>query len=594
MPRYKTPLRDMHFVYNELLDAGEIQSLPGYEEATPDLVDAVLEEAGRFCEEQLQPLNRTADEEGCHFDQGQVTTPKGMKDAYRAFTESGWSSLSADPDYGGQGLPESINMMLEEIICSTNFSFGLYPGLTGGAYNAISTYATDELKAAYLPKMVEGTWSGTMCLTEPQAGTDLGLVRTRAVPQADGSYRVSGSKMFITAGDHDLTENIIHLVLARTPDAPTGIKGISLFLVPKIRVDENGELGATNGVTCGSIEHKMGIHASATCLINFDDAEGYLVGDLHKGMAAMFVMMNSERLGVGIQGLGIAEAAYQGAVEYARERLQGRSLKGPKYPRQGADPLLVHPDVRRMLLTMRAYTEGCRALAGWVAVALDRSHRHEDGRARQEAEDFVALMTPIVKAFLTDTGSEVANLGMQVFGGHGYIRENGMEQFVRDARIAQIYEGTNGIQALDLVGRKLPTHMGRYLRRFFHPLRDYLDEKESDPAMHDFLLPLAKAFGRLQQATAWIARRGLKDPDEAAAAATDYLRLFALVALGYLWMRMAEIGRQRCEGDEALFYQAKVDTARFYFDRILPQTGSLFATIMSGSESMMQFNDEAF
>lgn len=594
MASYKTPLRDMRFVYGELFDLEAIQSLPGYEEVNSELVDAILEEAGRFCEDRLQPLNRSGDEEGCHFKDGKVTTPKGIKEAYKEFAEAGWTSVVASPEYGGQGLPKSLNMVLEEIICGTNFAFGLYPGLTSGAYNAISINGDAALKDNYLPKLAEGVWSGTMCLTEPQCGTDLGMVRTKAVPQQDGSYRLTGTKIFITAGEHDLTENIIHLVLARTPDAPEGIRGISLFLVPKIKVDEDGSLGDSNGVSCGSIEHKMGIHASSTCVINFDDAGGYLVGTLNKGMQAMFVMMNSERLSVGVQGLGIAEAAYQGAVEYARERLQGRALSGAKSPDKPADSLLVHPDVRRMLLTMRAYVEGCRALAIWVATTLDRSSRHEDLAVRQQAEDFVTLMTPVVKAFLTDVGSEVANIGVQVLGGHGYIREQGMEQYVRDARIAQIYEGTNGIQALDLVGRKMPAHLGRYLRQFFHPVREYLDEKESDPALQSFVIPLAKAFGRLQMATGWIAREGMKNPDEAGAAATDYLRLFALVSLGYLWMRMAEIGMKQREGGEALFYQAKVDTARFYFDRILPQTGSLFATIMSGSDSMMSFNDEAF
>ncbi|AKH19335.1 acyl-CoA dehydrogenase C-terminal domain-containing protein [Sedimenticola thiotaurini] len=593
MASYKTPLRDMRFVYNELFDPKAIQALPGCEEVTPDLVDAILEEAGKFCEERLFPLNRSGDEEGCHFENGKVTTPAGLKEAYRDFYEMGWGALAADPEYGGQGLPESLSMMVEEIMCSTNFAFSLYPGLTHGAYNALVARASEELKQAYLPNMVAGKWSGSMCLTEPQCGTDLGLIRTKAEPQDDGSYRVTGTKMFITAGEHDLTENIIHLVLARTPDAPKGIKGISLFLVPKIQVNGDGELGQPNGVSCGSIEHKMGINASATCVMNFDDAQGFLVGKLNKGMEAMFIMMNTERLAVGIQGLAIGEAAYQGAVAYARERLQGRALKGPKSPDKPADSLLVHPDVRRMLLIQRAYTEGNRALAGWVATEMDHAHRNPDPRRRQEAEDFVALMTPVVKAFMTDTGSEMANLGVQVFGGHGYIREHGMEQYIRDARIAQIYEGTNGIQAMDLVGRKMPAHMGRYLRRFFHPVRDYLEAKEHDFTMHAFLLPLAKAFGRLQKATAFLAQRGMANPEEAGAAAAEYLRLFGLVALGYLWMRMAEIGLQKRDEDP-LFYQAKVDTARFYFERILPQSSALFASIMAGSKCMMKFNDDAF
>ena len=594
MPSYTTPLRDLCFVYRELLDSEVIQALPGYEEVTPDLVEAILAEAGKFCEEQLLPLNRTGDEEGCRFEEGSVFTPKGFKEAFRAFTEAGWTTLHAAPEYGGQGLPKFLTMMLEEILSSANFSFGLYPGLTSGACSAINGYASEELKQRFLPKMVAGQWCGAMCLTEPHCGTDLGMLRTRAEPQANGRYLLNGSKMFITAGEHDLTENIIHLVLARTPDAPLGIRGISLFLVPKIRVSDDGSLERPNGVSCGSIEKKMGIHASSTCVINFDAAEGYLLGELNRGMEAMFVMMNSERLAVGIQGLGIGEASYQGAVAYARERLQGRSLSGAKYPDKPADPILVHPDVRRMLLTMRAYTEGNRALSGWVARELDRSLRHPDPRTKQDAADFVALMTPIVKAFMTDTGFEVANIGMQVFGGHGYIRENGMEQYVRDARIAQIYEGTNGIQALDLVGRKLPAHTGRCLRQFFHPVRAYLEEKENDVSMHHYLMPLAKAFGRLQQATAWLAQRSMANPDEAGAAACEYLRLFALVALGYLWMRMADIGRSKRDGEEALFYQAKVDTARFYFERILPQTGALFASIMSGADGMMKFNDEAF
>ncbi|MCP5445917.1 MAG: acyl-CoA dehydrogenase C-terminal domain-containing protein [Chromatiaceae bacterium] len=594
MTSYTTPLRDLLFVYSELLNPAVIQALPGYEEVTPELVESILAEAGKFCEEQLFPLNRSGDEEGCRFEQGRVFTPEGFKAAYAAFTEAGWTTLQGHPEYGGQGLPKYINIMLEEIISSANFSFGLYPGLTGGACSAINGYASEELKRRFLPKMVAGEWSGAMCLTEPQCGTDLGLLRTKAEPQQDGSYLLSGSKMFITAGEHDLTENIIHLVLARTPGAPKGIKGISLFLVPKISVRDDGKLAAPNGVSCGSIEQKMGIHASSTCVINFDAAQGYLLGELNQGMEAMFVMMNNERLAVGIQGLGIGEVAYQSAVAYARERLQGRSLSGTKHPDKPADPILVHPDVRRMLLTMRAYGEGNRALVGWVARELDRSLRHPDPRSRRDAADCVALMTPIVKAFITDCGFELANLGMQVFGGHGYIRENGMEQYVRDARIAQIYEGTNGIQALDLIGRKLPVHTGRYLRHFFHPVKAYLEEKENDAGLLVFVLPLAKAFGRLQQATAWLAQKGMENPEEMGAAATEYLRLFALVALGYLWLRMADLGIRNQDGDEAVFYRAKVDTARFYFERILPQTGALFASIMSGSSTMMQFNDEAF
>ena len=596
MPTYKAPLRDLRFVYNELFDPTELQHLSGFEEVTPDLVEAILEEAGKFCENVLLPINRSGDEIGVRFDNGQVITPPGLKEAYQAYSENGWGALTADPDYGGQGLPKTIGIMIEEMICGANVSFGLYPGLTVGAYNALVSHGADELKQKFLPNMVAGIWSGTMCLTEPQCGTDLGMIRTKAEPQADGSYQLTGTKIFITSGEHDMTDNIIHLVLARLPDAPAGIKGISLFLVPKFMVNEDGSLGERNPVFCGSIEHKMGIHASSTCVMNFDGATGYLVGQPHKGMQAMFVMMNAERLGVGMQGLGIGEASYQNAVAYARDRIQGRALKSALQADKPADPLWVHPDVRRMLLTMRAYTEGNRALAIWVARRLDEANHTTDPQRKQDAEAFIALMTPVVKAFMTDCGSEIANLGMQVYGGHGYIREWGMEQFVRDARIAQIYEGTNGIQALDLVGRKLPANTGRNLRPFFHELSAYLESKQDDPRLEfqPFVTGLAKVFVRLQQVTGWIAEKGMKNPEESAGAATDYLRMLGLVSLAYLWARMADIALEQRQGDEALFYQAKLDTARFYFERLLPQTGALTSAIMSGCASMMNFNPEAF
>ena len=596
MPTYKAPLRDLRFVYNELFDPTELQHLSGFEEVTPDLVEAILEEAGKFCENVLLPINRSGDEIGVRFDNGQVITPPGLKEAYQAYSENGWGALTADPDYGGQGLPKTIGIMIEEMICGANVSFGLYPGLTVGAYNALVSHGADELKQKFLPNMVAGIWSGTMCLTEPQCGTDLGMIRTKAEPQADGSYQLTGTKIFITSGEHDMTDNIIHLVLARLPDAPAGIKGISLFLVPKFMVSEDGSLGERNLVFCGSIEHKMGIHASSTCVMNFDGATGYLVGQPHKGMQAMFVMMNAERLGVGMQGLGIGEASYQNAVAYARDRIQGRALKSALQADKPADPLWVHPDVRRMLLTMRAYTEGNRALAIWVARRLDEANHTTDPQRKQDAEAFIALMTPVVKAFMTDCGSEIANLGMQVYGGHGYIREWGMEQFVRDARIAQIYEGTNGIQALDLVGRKLPANTGRNLRPFFHELSAYLESKQDDPRLEfqPFVTGLAKVFVRLQQVTGWIAEKGMKNPEESAGAATDYLRMLGLVSLAYLWARMADIALEQRQGDEALFYQAKLDTARFYFERLLPQTGALTSAIMSGCASMMNFNPEAF
>jgi alkylation response protein AidB-like acyl-CoA dehydrogenase len=468
----------------------------------------------------------------------------------------------------------------------------MYPGLSHGAYSALRLHGSDELKARYLPKLVSGEWTGTMCLTEPQCGTDLGLIRTRAVPADDGSYRISGSKIFISAGEHDLAENILHLVLAKLPDAPPGTRGISLFLVPKFLPTEDGRPGPRNGVTCTGIEHKMGIKASSTCAMSFEDAKGWLVGQPHKGLRAMFTMMNEARLSVGIQGLGIAEASYQNAVAYARDRLQGRALDGTAAPDKPADPIIVHPDVRRMLLTMRAYTEGCRALGTLIALENDVAVLHPDRAEREAAEDLVALMTPVVKAMFTDLGTECANLGMQVYGGHGYIREWGMEQFVRDARIAQIYEGTNGIQALDLVGRKMGAHAGRSLRRFFHPLLAWIEARQDDERLAEFVLPLSRAFGRLQQCTAEVARRGLGDPFEAGAAATDYLRLFGLVALGQVWARMAEVALDRAGEDE--FYAAKLATARFFFARLLPQTGALSSTILAGGATLREFPETAF
>ena len=596
MQVYNAPIRDMRFVLQELIGIGDYPEIPGLEEVTPDLADAILEESGKFCTEVLLPLNATGDEEGCVLENGVVRTPKGFKEAYKAFAESGWTAMASAPEWGGQGLPESINKLVEEMSCAANLSFGLYPGLTHGAYQAIVDHASEELKQTYLPKMVEGTWSGTMCLTEAHCGTDLGLLRTRAEPQDDGSYKITGSKIFISAGEHDLTENIIHLVLARLPDAPKGVKGISLFLVPKFLPNADGTPGQRNGVTCSGIEHKMGIKASATCQMSFDEATGWLVGEPHKGMRAMFTMMNSERLSVGIQGLGAAEAAYQGAVAYAKERLQGRSLAGAKHPDKPADPIIVHPDVRRMLMTMRANVEGCRALGGWVARNLDMMKHHPDPETRKEAEDFTALMTPIVKALFTDLGFETASIGMQVYGGHGFIRDHGMEQYVRDSRISMIYEGTNGVQALDLVGRKMPAHMGRYLRAFFHPALAEIDAAIDDDRLSDLVQPLSKAFGGLQLCTAEIAQKSLRDPEEAGAAATEYLRLFGLVALGVMWLRTAKVAHAALDGecDDPAFYKAKLVTANFYMTRILPQAAGLVAAIRSGKSAMMALDEMAF
>jgi butyryl-CoA dehydrogenase len=597
MAVYKAPLRDMQFVLYDLLQIDRMADMKNWDSAASDLVNAVLEEAGKFCEGVLFPLNRSGDEEGCIFENGVVRTPKGFKEAYRAFAEGGWTGIAGAEKYGGQELPHVVSTTVEEMICSANMSFGMYPGLSAGAYRAVALHGSDTLKDQYLPKLVSGEWSGTMCLTEPQCGTDLGLIRTRAVPGKDGSYKITGTKIFISAGEHDLTGNILHLVLARLPDAPKGIKGISLFLVPKFLPKQDGSAGPRNGVACGAIEHKMGIKASATCVMNFDDATGWLVGAPHGGMRAMFTMMNAARLGVGIQGLGIAEAAYQGAVAYARDRVQGRALSGAKQPDKPADPIVVHPDVRRMLLTMRAHAEGCRALGAWIAQQLDTAERHADAASREAAEEFVALMTPIAKALFTDLGFENANLGVQVYGGHGYIREHGMEQYVRDGRIAQLYEGTNGIQALDLIGRKLGAHTGRYLRRFFHPVQEFIEKGATREDMADFIQPLAKAFVRLQQATGHIAAQGLRDPEEAGAAATDYLRLFGLVALAYLWARMAQVALEKKSNGgagDALYYDAKLGTARFYMQKILPQSGALLSTIMAGKALMMEFAEAAF
>jgi alkylation response protein AidB-like acyl-CoA dehydrogenase len=586
----------MKFVLHELHTDDGFGNLEALAEFTPDLVDAVLEEAARVAQEVLLPLNRSGDIEGCTLENGVVRTPKGFKQAYDMFRDGGWCALASDPEWGGQGLPEQVNKMTEEMICSTNLSFSLYPGLTHGGTTVMESYASDALKQRYLPKMVSGQWSGTMCLTEPHCGTDLGMLRTKAVPQGDGSYKVSGAKIFISAGEHDLTENIIHLVLARLPDAPEGVKGISLFLAPKYLPNEDDTPGPSNGVSVAAIEHKMGLRASATCQLMFDDSTGWLVGEPNRGLEAMFKMMNTERVSVGIQGLGIGEAAYQSAVWYAKDRVQGRSLSGVKNPSGPADPIIVHPDVRRMLMTMRAWNEGCRAISGWVSRALDAEKHATDPAVKQNAADFIALMTPVVKALFTDLGFESANLAVQVHGGHGYIAETGVEQYVRDARIAMIYEGTNGIQALDLVGRKLPAHMGRYLRSFFHPVSQFIEAHKANEAFKPMIEGLEKAFGALQLSTATIAQKGLADPEEAAAAATDYLRLTGLVAMGYCFAKSALIaqGKLAAGSDEAGFYKAKLTTAQFFFDRLLPQATACFLAIKAGKASMMALEAEAF
>ena len=596
MPTYQAPVNDMRFLLNDFLEIGKYQNLPGFEEVTPDLTDAILAEGAKIAEEVLFPLNQSGDEEGCHFDDGAVTTPKGFKEAYKTYTEGGWAGLTADPKHGGQGLPKVVGVAFAEMTTAANLSFGTYPGLARGVYEAIVAHGSDEQKDTYLSKLANGEWGGTMNLTEPHCGTDLGLLRTKAEPQDDGTYAITGTKIFISAGEHDLTENIVHLVLARIAGAPEGVRGISLFIVPKFLLTGDGGIGERNAASCGSIEHKMGIKGSATCVMNYDGATGYLIGQANKGMRAMFTMMNDARLGVGIQGLGLSEVAYQNAAIYAKERVQGRSITGAKMPDQPADPIIVHPDVRRMLLTMRAFNEGARALAYWMALSIDLSEKHPDKGVRQDADDLVALMMPVVKAYLTDTGFESVNLGLQCFGGHGYIREHGMEQYVRDARITKLYEGTSGIQALDLVGRKLPRKMGRLLRQFFHPLDQFIQDNMADAEMKEFVMPLAKSFARLQQATAWVAEQGVKDADQAGAASMDYLKMFGLVALGYVWARMAKISTAKLAngGDDRAFHERKVALARFFMAKSLPETSLLLSTITAGAGPLMALDADLF
>lgn len=591
MPRYQPPIADMIYLLEEVLPAQAVlESLRGREPVTLPLLRDVLEEAGRLSSEILAPLNRTGDEEGCRLENGVVRTPSGFDAAYRAFVEGGWGGLSQGPEWGGQGLPRCAQILLDEMVSSANFAFGLFPGLTRGVAEAVERYATPALKTLYLPKLVSAAWSGAMVLTEPQAGTDLGLLRTRAEPDGESAYRLTGNKIFITGGDHELAPNIIHMVLARLPDAPPGVRGISLFLVPKFLPDAHGAPGARNSFTVTALERKMGIHGSPTCAVSYEGARGWLVGEPHRGLSAMFTMMNTERLFVGIQGLGIAEAAYQGAAAYARERVQGR---GPGQEGGAAQPILVHPDIRRMLLTIRAFTEAGRALALWTALEMDKAAHHPDAAERARADGFVALLTPVIKAGFTDLGFEAAVLAQQVLGGHGYIRDWGMEQLVRDARIAQIYEGTNGVQAMDLAGRKLALEDGALPARFFALVRDTLDRHCQDAAMAEFTAPLSAALKRLEAATARLRRRAAADPAEIGAAAADYLRFFALVALGWMWVRMAchSLSLGASAGPQ---HRAKLAVAQFFLRRILPQTVALDLALAEGAVSVMALPEEAF
>jgi alkylation response protein AidB-like acyl-CoA dehydrogenase len=592
MPTYRAPVDNVMFLLRDVFHVERYNNLPGFAEATPDIVEAVLVEAAKFCEDVLTPLNRVGDKEGCrrHAD-GSVTTPPGFKDAYGKLVAGGWVGASAPAEFGGQGLPTVLTQAIREFLYSSNMAFAMYSSLALGAVAAIYSHGSSEQKARYLPKLISGEWAGTMNLTEPQCGTDLGQLRCRAAPQPDGSYKITGTKIFISAGEHDLTDNIIHLVLARIDGAPPGTKGISLFIVPKFLLTPDGAIGERNAVSCGSIEEKMGIHGNATCVMNYDGATGWLAGEKHRGLYAMFTMMNTARLSVGVQGLALSEVAYQNAAAYAKERLAGRAPGGAKFPDKAADPIIVHSDVRRMLMTMRAFNEAARALVLWTALKGDIARRSPDATEREAADDHMGLMTPVIKGVLTDQGFANTVAAQQIFGGHGYIAEHGMEQFVRDARIAMIYEGANGIQALDLVGRKLPKDGGRALQAFFAEVSGYIKERAADAAMAPYVTPLGRALGELREATLWFAQNAPGNPDNAGAGATDYMQLFGLVALGYMWCRIVDGAKAN---SATVGMEDKLVTGRFFMERMLPATATHLARIKAGAESTMALPAEAF
>ena len=596
MQTYNPPLRDMRFVLHEVFHVvDQLKLLPRHADIDADTLNAVLEEGGKFAAEVTAPLNLSGDTEGCVLDPDthEVRTPKGFKQAYAQYVAGGWAALSSDPEFGGQGLPIVLNQCFYEMMNSANQAWTMYPGLSHGAYEALHTHGTPEQKSTYLPKLTSGEWTGTMCLTESHCGTDLGLLRTKAEPQADGSYRITGQKIFISAGEHDMAANIIHLVLARLPDAPAGSKGISLFVVPKFKVAADGGIGERNAIFCSGIEHKMGIHGNSTCQMVLEGATGSLVGQANKGLQAMFVMMNAARLGVGNQSLGLTEAAYQAAVAYARERIQMRSLSGPKAPDQPADPIIVHPDVRKMLLTARAYAEGGRAMAIHIALLIDRMIATEDEDERKDCDDQVALLTPIIKAFLTDNGWIATSHCMQVFGGHGYIRESGMEQYVRDARINMIYEGTNTVQSLDLLGRKILGDNGAKLKKFGKLIAEFVEMQGTDEAMQDFINPLADLGDKVTKLTTELGMKAFGNADEVGAAAVDYLRIVGHLCFAYFWARMARVALDNKDAGDP-FYTAKLHTARFYFAKLLPETAGLIRTARSGLSPLMAMDEALF
>ncbi len=594
MPRYDAPVRDMQFVLHELLQLQNYSNLPGFADATPDVIDQILEEGAKFAKNVLFPLNAVGDRQGCkRNDDASVKTPDGFPDAYKALVENGWPLLSADPEMGGQGLPHAVNIAWTEMISASNMAFGMYPGLTHGAFQALMAGGSDALKAKYGPKMASAEWAGTMNLTEPHCGTDLGLMKTKAVPQADGSYKITGQKIWISGGEQDLTENIIHLVLARIEGAPEGIRGVSLFVVPKFLVGEDGSLGARNAASCGGLEEKMGIHGNATCVMNYDGATGWLVGEPHKGMRTMFVMMNEARLGVGLQGLAQAEIAYQNALDFAKDRVQGRSLTGAQAPEKPADPIIVHPDVRRMLLEQKAFIEGARAFTYWLAFQGDLQHKSPDDAVRQRAGDYMALLTPVVKAYLTHKGFESANLGLQLHGGSGFTREWGLEQIVRDCRITLIYEGTNGVQALDLVGRKLAADGGRAVFSFFAEIDDFIAEAGDAEGLAPFIEGLKTVRAQMQEGTTWLMQNGMTNFNNAGASSHDYLHLTGLTALAYMWARMAKIAlEKRGSGDP--HYERKLLTGRYFLERMLPDAAAHLAKVKTGAEAMMGIPADAF